>query len=577
MFGFINCGVKYIPDVNFTYINIAVAGNDKIFDARSANYANVVAPNLVGCTSLLPGFQTAVGGGRRLILPSRCNLNEGTWTGAGYFDILVGTAGGGSGIGAIIQENMAGGFSTTPIAPTPLNSATVANTRSQTGVTNSTGPTFNDPIDMTKGHFLYARSDISVGTGEFPYSLKFDKLYSSGSRSQDGPLGKGWTHSLAVSASAGHDGMQTMGEDSALDAVGTIAEILVALDLMSDPAKPLEKMVISTVGQRWYSDQLIGNTVIVKQGLNGEVFTKLPDGTYNAPPGNNAKLTRNPDGTYSYETANKVILNFNTAGKISTYTHPSGVQVNFSYSGNDLVQVNDNLTLATGVVTINNSGGRITSVSDGSRSVQYAVDGNGNLSSSTDAIGNATTFQYDLPGRMTKLFYPSNPTIAFATNVYDSLGRVQTQTNANGKLYTYYFAGSRSEEIGPLGASRVSYVDGFGRVLKSINPLGKVTTNEYDGQTRLIKTVFPRGNRLIYTYDDAPCAAQNRCTHNIKSIRGVAPNALDTGGRIYQSFTYENNFNQVATITDGLSQILHSPRPAFERYQPRRSVGGSAC
>ena len=52
-----------------------------------------------------------------------------------------------------------------------------------------------------------------------------------------------------------------------------------------DPARPLAKLVTATLGQRWFGDQLIDNTVIVTQGLNGEVFVKLPDGSYNPPPG----------------------------------------------------------------------------------------------------------------------------------------------------------------------------------------------------------------------------------------------------------------------------------------------------
>ena len=55
----------------------------------------------------------------------------------------------------------------------------------------------------------------------------------------------------------GSDGFQSMGEDSALDAVPTLVEKLVALDLLADTAKPLDKMVIATLGQRWFGDQLI--------------------------------------------------------------------------------------------------------------------------------------------------------------------------------------------------------------------------------------------------------------------------------------------------------------------------------
>jgi len=535
-------GVSAVSTVKL--IDIAAANNDRIYNATSANYASAVQPNLVSCSAWLTTFQNAVNAGRRLILPTRCNITENSWSGAGYFNILV--SGSSTSIGAIIGGGLAGGFSSTPQPATQTVTNTLSYSISPDGLTQTWGSTFGDPIDMANGHYLYARQDITTGVGEFPLSLNFQKLYSSGLRTQNGPLGKGWTHNLAASATVGSDGFQGLGEDSALDAVSNIVEKMVSLDLMTDTAKPLDKMVIATLGQRWYGDQLVNNTVIVRQGLNGEVFVKLPDGTYNAPPGNAAKLIKNADTTYSYETLHKAKLNFNTAGKIATYVHPSGVQVNFTYSGNDLTQVANSLGRS---LTLTNTSGRVTQVDDGTRNVKYAYDASGNLATFTDATAQNTTFQYDLPGRMTKLFYPSTPTIAFATNVYDSLGRVQTQTNANGKLYTYYFAGSRSEEVGPGNVSKVTYLDALGKVTRAIDPLGRVTTHSYDGQSRLVSTVLPEGNRIDYAYDDAPCAAQQRCTHNVKTVTRVAK-AGSGLPNLVTSTTYESAFNKVASVTD---------------------------
>ncbi|WP_068638287.1 DUF6531 domain-containing protein [Thauera butanivorans] len=531
-------------------IDMAVAGNKKIYNATSANYASAVQPNLVGCASWLTTFQGQITAGNRLILPDSCNLTEGSWTGTGYFTInSTGTS-----IGAIIGGGLAGGFSTNLQAQNQFvsNTLSLSLSLSQNLATQTTGSYFGDPIDMTKGHFVYAHQDIQTGVGEFPLSLGVQKLYSSGARTQDGPLGKGWTHSLAATVRMGSDGFQSMGEDSALDAVPTLVEKLVSLDLLSDAAKPLDKMVVATVGQRWFADQLIDNTVVVAQGLNSEVFVKLPDGGYNPPPGNAARLTKQGDGTYQYETLNRAKLVFNSAGKLATYTHPSGVEAKFTYSGANLTQVANSLGR---VLNFSYTGGRISGVSDGTRSIGYAYDSSGNLVSSTDATAKATTFQYDQPGRMTKFFYPSNPSVAFATNVYDSLGRVQTQTNAAGKLYTYHFAGSRSEEAGPGAVSKVSYVDAFGRVLKSVDPLGRVTTNTYDGQGRLTRKEFPRGNALEYVYDDAPCAApSNSCTHNVKQAKQVA--VPSTGlPTLTSSFTYESAFNKVASATDALGKV----------------------
>uniref|UniRef100_UPI000837B470 RHS repeat-associated core domain-containing protein n=1 Tax=Thauera butanivorans TaxID=86174 RepID=UPI000837B470 len=541
-------GVSAVSTVKL--IDMAVAGNKKIYNATSANYASAVQPNLVGCASWLTTFQGQITAGNRLILPDSCNLTEGSWTGTGYFTInSTGTS-----IGAIIGGGLAGGFSTNLQAQNQFvsNTLSLSLSLSQNLATQTTGSYFGDPIDMTKGHFVYAHQDIQTGVGEFPLSLGVQKLYSSGARTQDGPLGKGWTHSLAATVRMGSDGFQGMGEDSALDAVPTLVEKLVSLDLLSDAAKPLDKMVVATVGQRWFADQLIDNTVVVAQGLNSEVFVKLPDGSYNPPPGNAARLTKQGDGTYQYETVNRAKLVFNSAGKLATYTHPSGVQAKFTYSGANLTKVANSLGR---VLNFSYSGARISAVSDGTRSIGYAYDSSGNLVSSTDATAKLTTFQYDLPGRVTKFFYPSNPSVAFATNVYDSLGRVQTQTNAAGKLYTYYFAGSRSEEVGPGSVSKVSYVDAFGRVLKSVDPLGRVTTNTYDGQGRLTRKTFPEGNALEYSYDDAPCAAADkRCTHNVTEVKQL-PKPGSGLATLTSSFTYESAFNKVASATDALGKV----------------------
>ena len=68
------------------------------------------------------------------------------------------------------------------------------------------------------------------------------------------------------------------------------------------------------------------------------------------------------------------------------------------------------------------------------------------------------------------------------------------------------------------------------------------------------KTVLPEGNSVEYEYDDAPCAAQQRCTHNVKAIRQVAKpgSGLAT---LTQGFTYESAFNKVATSTDPRAKV----------------------
>lgn len=529
-------------------VDIASAAGQRIYGATSANYASAVQPNLVGCSAHLGNFNNYLTSGLRLILPARCDNGEGNWHGAGYF-----TVGSGLYLGAIISDGLSGGYSVYGQNVPVLNTVVATATRDPRSYLQAGWELLGDPIDMAQGHFLYNHEDISVGIGGFPQSLSFQRLYSSGMRTQSGSLGKGWTHSFNATAAVNSDGFQAMGQDSALDAVGTLVEQKASFDLLMNPARPLANMVIGALGQRWFGDQLIDNTVIVTQGLNGEVFVKLPDGSYNPPPGKSAKLTKNADGTYSYESVNRAVLKFNAAGKAETFSDPSGIQAKFTYTGNDLTSVANSLGRS---LTFTNTSGKITQVGDGTRTVKFVYDANSNLTTFTDTLNQNTTYEYGvLPGQMTKLFYPSFPTVAAATNVYDTLGRVKTQTNARGKLYDYYFAGSRTEEIGPGGVAKTNYIDGSGNTIQSRTPTGNYTVNTYDGHSRLLTKLLPEGNYTQYAYDDATCAsADKRCTHNVKTITSVGKPGSGLANRV-QSFTYESAFNKVATATDARGKV----------------------
>ncbi|VTU27608.1 Cell wall-associated polypeptide CWBP200 [Variovorax sp. PBL-H6] len=535
-------GVPAVSTVKL--MDLASAAGQRIYNATSANYASAVQPNLVNCGAHLGNFSSYLASGLRLILPARCDIAENSWSGAGYF-----TVGSGLYLGSIISNGLSGGYSTYDQSAGAASATVVQATREQSDLTQAGPQLLGDPIDMVQGHFLYNHEDINVGVGAFPLSLSFQRLYSSGMRNQNGPLGKGWTHNFNASAAVNSDGFQAMGEDSALDAVGTIVEHKASFDLLMDPARPLAKLVAATLGQRWFGDQLINNTVVVTQGLNAEVFVKLPDGTgmYNPPPGKSGKLTKSTDGTYAYEFLNRAALKFNAAGKAETYTEPSGVQAKFTYSGNDLAQVQNSLGRT---LTFTNANGRIAQVSDGTRSVSFGYDANSNLATFTNTLGQGTTFSYTLPGQIRSIYNPSLPATAALTNTYDSLGRVKNQVNARGKSYDYYFAGSRTEEVGPGAVARTSYLDGQGNVIQSSTPVGNWTINTYDGQSRLIRRQLPEGNATEYAYDDATCTNPTfRCTHNVQSITSIAKPGSGLASRV-QRFYYENAFNKVATAID---------------------------
>jgi RHS repeat-associated protein len=522
-------------------VDMAAAAGQPIYSATSANYASAVQPNLVNCGAYTATFSAYLGSGSRLILPQHCDLTENQWTGAGYYVVASST------LGSMISGGLGGGFASYFQGLPIYEQAALLSQPGVSSLLNASAFTYSDPIDRTSGNFNYDHNDIAVGVGPAPQSLNFHRLYSSGRKNQAGPLGLGWTHNFNTTALVNSDGYQAMGEDSALDAVGALVEMKASLDLLLDSSAPVEKMVVATLGQRWFGDQLINNTVVVTQGQNGEAFVKLPDGTYNPPPGKSEKLIQNSDGTFTYDTVHHATLRFNAAGQADTFTDTNGVQVKYGYTGTALSSVSNSLGR---VLFFTYTNGLLSQVSDGARAVKYGYDANSNLSSFTNTLNATTTYAYGLPGQMTQMFLPSFPTTAVVTNTYDYLNRVVSQTNARGATYYYFFAGSRSMEVGPDGVTRISYFDAMGNVLQDTTPLSYTTFFSYDGQGRVATKTLPQGNGTSYSYDDATCAStEKRCTQNIKTITQFAASSAGVAPLV-KSFTYESAFNQVATATD---------------------------
>jgi YD repeat-containing protein len=380
-----------------------------------------------------------------------------------------------------------------------------------------------EPIDLATGAYLYEHDDLTVGTAGFPFGLTFRRSYTSSNHSTSGPLGLGRSHTFASSATMNSDGLKGLGQDAPIDGAAAIAAVYVAQDLLSDPAKPLAKLVIASLAQRWFMDRLINNTVNVAMGSQTEQFMLLADGSYNPQLGSSDRLSLQ-NGVYTLQYKDGTTLNFNSAGNLATWQNPAGVTVTFTYntaSPPQLIAVSNGL--GRGLTLSYNGANQLTSVSDtGGRRVTYAYDSAGDLLTYTDPLGNVTTFSYTppggtlTPGLLTQIFYPSLPAgIAFVTNTYDSLGRVASQANANNvpgntTTWNYYFAGYRSEEDDASGTQHVLYYTPRGKVLFEIQDLA--------GLNRLRSTTFPKGNSIACTY----ASTSNPRAHNIAQYTTTA-------------------------------------------------------
>ena len=521
-------------------MDIANTGTyNKFFDTNSSNYTSMIKSQLHNYNSTeFASVESYINAGMRIILPQDGNLSENEWVGIGFLAI----SSDGNQISQIISGNLNGGYG---VEPWIFNNVRIEVPETFIGHLKSI-----EPIDLVTGDYLYDNTDLTVGSGGYPFSLDFKRSYSSGEALDNNSLGLGWRHNLDITAKVSSDGFQGLGADSPIDAASSIAESYVSLDLLSTNKTNL-RLTIATMSHRWFMDRLLNNIVTIDQPGNTMQFVKLADGNYNPPPGEAAKLTVQPDSSYLLKTKYGEYLDFDPNGKITTWSDPNNT-VSFTYSVNGkLSQVSNGLGRSLTLTYDTSDANHIARATDSAgRNVYFGYDAKGNLTTTTDANGFTTTFVYDPDndGRIKQIYYPTEPNNPFVTNVYDLLGRVKTQTNANGFTYQYYYTGYRTEEADPCGYSNIYNFNDYGRVVTQTDPLGNQTSYEYDGQLRKTLVTYPSGNTSRYIYD---------ANHNVlQSIQIPIPASGEPN--IVEAFTYEPNFNRVATYTDPNGQITTS-------------------
>ncbi len=517
-------------------LDTAVGLGQVVYDATSANWntGTNIRSQLVNWDDDLTALDSVISGGNRLIIHETGDTSVGSWVGGGFHSLKN------DGVGGVIAGHILGGTCSEPLSESmlpPSVSTPLDETRTK------------DPIGLFTGELTYNRIDFSVGSGSFPYSLDFGRSYNSNNRFSDGPLGKGWTHNHASSLVVASNGFRGTGETSPKEAAATIAHCYVMSQLAlfngAPPDKPtLTKILIASLSSLWLIDHLTNNTVGLAASGQSREFVKLVDDSFNPQTSDAHDLIKNGDGSYTLKNPQQIAWNFSNAGKVTTFVDPAGMTVTYSYNGSgQLTSVTNGLGRT---LTFTYTGTRLTGVSDGNgRSIAFSVDSNGNLTSFTDALSHSITYEYAQPGQLIKVFLPNNPSTAIVEHTYDSLGRVMTQKGADTGTSTYFFAGSRSEEVDPLENRHVMYWNEFGSMVKETNALGQTTSYEYDGLNRLVKTTLPEQNSVEVTYD----------TKNNVLTRTLKPKPVSSLPDIVNSFTYHSTWNKVATATDGRGKV----------------------
>jgi len=276
----------------------------------------------------------------------------------------------------------------------------------------------------------------------------------------------------------------------------------------------------------------------VVDGGNGSVTVVIPaagnirfqesGGSYTCltPSLRNTVLARTIDGGWSVTYAKTRQFVYDSSGKLTADKDSSGNEIAYSYTDGKLTELRD---VATGKwLRMTYASGALQTVYDETgRTVTLTYQGTF-LASIQDVRGFTNSFVYNAFGHMTEL--RGNSGELLTKNVYDTAGRVISQTDARGN--TGYIAYTSQ----PSGGTLVAVTDrtgntsqylyrATGRLLSYTNQLGKTWTCQFDGLGQMTGVITPNGRVTTIAYD----AEGNQVGGSVGSLSASAGFARGTG------------------------------------------------
>ena len=224
-------------------------------------------------------------------------------------------------------------------------------------------------------------------------------------------------------------------------------------------------------------------------------------------------------------------------GTVYVINQPGGLQSITDRNGNTITFNSNGIIHSAGksVLFARDGQGRITTITDPlGNTIQYQYDSYGDLVAVTDQEDNKTLLKYNSSHGLVDIIDPRG--VGVARNIYDDEGRLTAIIDADGNRVDFTHDVDTRQEIvnDRLGNVTVYEYDEDGNVVSKTDALGNKTTYTYDAQGNKLTETDPLSNTMTYTYD-----AQD--------------NMLTEADPLGNTTTYTYNSNgQVLTITDCL-------------------------
>ncbi|NGY04308.1 RHS repeat-associated core domain-containing protein [Solimonas terrae] len=240
--------------------------------------------------------------------------------------------------------------------------------------------------------------------------------------------------------------------------------------------------------------------------------------------------------TYTYNGAHQITSIQSASGRIDRYSYNAALrltghgnaaseyqQYQLDVANNVMTTVSDrDIPVLSGSVPAASAQGTFSQATDldslgrphvvhGNHGQQltYAYDGNGNVTSVTDAAGHSTAYTYDAMNRVHTVTASGAGTTTYS---YDAQGHLQSVQDARGLTTSYTY-------------------DAFGDVLTKTSPDTGLTSYTYDSAGRLTNEQRADGTTITYTWD-----ALNRMTSR-------------TSGSTTESYTYDTGSNGIGHLS----------------------------
>jgi RHS repeat-associated protein len=293
--------------------------------------------------------------------------------------------------------------------------------------------------------------------------------------------------------------------------------------------------------------------------------------------------------TYGYDTAGNLTsltdplshvtsIGYDSGGKglVVSTTDPRGKTTSYGYDSsgnlNQIVDPDGNTTTLThdadsgDLLTVVDPRGNVSGCSCAANyTISATYDAAGHPLTTTDQLGNVTTFTYDDNGNRLTVKNALNKTWTYA---YNDANEISSVTDPNGATITntYTVRGELAAVTDQLGHKTSFSYDDAGRLAAKVMPRGNESgatpsdytwTYGYDGNGNRTTITDPLGHETTYGYD-----AINRLTSVTDPLTHATTYAYDANGNLtsttdplsHSVSRVYNDLNRLTSITDGRSK-----------------------